>query len=336
MMYKMFLRVLNLFRAIAAVLLLLACGAPHTGFAEFAFLGLAVPLLVILNILSVVYWLFVERKLAWLNMIALVLGYWSLGTFVKFGREVNTVPSEGLSVMSFNVQAFGMFERKESLNLPDDIAAFVKEEDPDIIGLQEFSRVYHTKFSHYPFKSLTAYSEGRNTQAIFSKYPIVGEGSLRLPDTSNNAIYADVLYQGDTLRIYNIHLQSLAIRPGSIKREQSTKLFGRLRYSFTQQQEQAQIIRDHANASPYPVVFCADMNNNQFSRAYHLLKGNKNDSFMEKGRGYGRTLSFSILPFRIDFILADPKFEVLSHKNYAIGLSDHEPVMALLRLGGNK
>ena len=54
--------------------------------------------------------------------------------------------------------------------------------------------------------------------------------------------------------------------------------------------------------------------------------------FIEKGKGFGRTLDFHKLPMRIDFILADPAFEVKSHTNYDVVYSDHYPIMASFKL----
>ena len=56
------------------------------------------------------------------------------------------------------------------------------------------------------------------------------------------------------------------------------------------------------------------------------------DSFEEKGSGYGRTYNYHGLPVRIDFILADEGIEVKSHKNFNVKYSDHFPVMASFSL----
>ncbi|MEH6762206.1 MAG: endonuclease/exonuclease/phosphatase family protein, partial [Maribacter arcticus] len=168
--------------------------------------------------------------------------------------------------------------------------------------------------------------------AVYSRHKILEKGILEFPESSNSAIFVDVKYMGDTIRIYNLHLESLKIRPRSIKRERSDKLFGRLRHSFAKQQEQSTIVREHMNNSPYKNIVCGDFNNTQFSNSYFTIKGNLKDSFLEKGRGYGKTINFWKFPFRIDYILVDPFFEVLSHKNYGINLSDHEPIMATIKI----
>jgi len=59
------------------------------------------------------------------------------------------------------------------------------------------------------------------------------------------------------------------------------------------------------------------------------------DSFREKGIGWGATYYLNqILPYRIDHILVPREYEILAHQNYDIRLSDHLPVMAILKPKG--
>lgn len=227
----------------------------------------------------------------------------------------------------------------KELGVGDSIIGLVKKQDPDVFCIQEHSRIRHRQLKHYPYRSETPYSNGRATQAIFSKYPIVGEGSLDLPDTQNNIIYADVLFQEDTIRIYNLHLQSFKIIPSAENfsdGERSERTYRRLVDTFSKQMEQAEIFRRHFNESPYKNIVCGDFNNTQFSNVYKIVKGDLQDSFLEQGTGIGRTYEFLELPLRIDYILADPDFKVLSHKNFDERLSDHYPVMATLRLNSHQ
>lgn len=101
---------------------------------------------------------------------------------------------------------------------------------------------------------------------------------------------------------------------------------------FEKQEEQANLVVRHMQSVPYKKIITGDFNNNQFSRTYHLIKGDNNDTFDEKGSGFGRTFIFHGVPARIDFILADPTFEVTSHKNFDVKYSDHYPIMASFRL----
>ncbi|NNK21418.1 MAG: hypothetical protein HKP07_08920 [Flavobacteriaceae bacterium] len=105
----------------------------------------------------------------------------------------------------------------------------------------------------------------------------------------------------------------------------------RLGETMKKQKIQANQINQHRQESPYPVVICGDFNNSQYSKVYSSLSKDMKDSFLEKGNGYGTTLSFKILPFRIDYVLVDNTFEVIEHKNYDVVLSDHYPIKAKFR-----
>ncbi|PIB38813.1 endonuclease/exonuclease/phosphatase family protein [Maribacter sp. 4G9] len=320
--------------------LLLACMAPHMKSATLSFLSLIVPVLVLLNILFLLYWLMVKPKRLWLSFVVLVIGFFSLGSFVQFSSG-EAYSEDALKVMSFNIQGFEGFPRNYDRPIVPEIAEFIQKENPDIICLQEFGYygLRNEVFTKYPY-SFTNYEVGSEEKgvlmAIYSKYPIVNKGNIEFPNSLNGASFVDVLYQKDTLRVYNLHLESLKVRPRSLKRERSDRLLGRLRNSFAKQQEQADLIREHMNGVRYSKIVCADMNNTQYSYAYQQLKQELADSFVEKGNGYGRTINFWKFPLRIDFILTDPGIDILDHTNYKVSLSDHEPIMATLKVTSDK
>ena len=64
------------------------------------------------------------------------------------------------------------------------------------------------------------------------------------------------------------------------------------------------------------------------------MKEGFQDTFAEKGSGLGTTYSLKGIPYRIDYILADPSFDVLGHRNYGVRYSDHYPLMATLAFKG--
>lgn len=333
--FKKFMLFLNM---IFSLCLLLACIVPYTNSASLAFVSLAVPLLVLINLLFFLYWLVRRNMLLLLPLSILIYGYVALGTFIGFGGT--TVPDtddRSLSIMSFNSLGFNGKKNEWKSTAGDTIVRFIQNENPDIICFQEFDsrKIRSHYFEEYPYKYVDFKfgSESEKViQAVYSKFKFVGQGILEFPKSSNSAVYVDVKVKRDTLRIYNLHLESLNFRPRNIKRERSDKLLGRLRNSFARQQQQSDIVRTHIDTSPYRTIVCGDFNNNQFSRVYFNIKGDFKDSFLEKGTGYGQTIKFWKFPFRIDFILADPSIKILSHKNYNINLSDHEPIMATLKI----
>ena len=317
-----------------AFLLLTACAVHYISSEKFSllsFLSLTVPFLVGVNLSFFVYWVIRNKSQLWLSFFVLVFGYFVLGTFVRFNFSEEKVLEEDLSVMSYNVRGFNKFGGLDNPNVFEDVKSLIDKEDPDVICFQEAGYLRREEYTKYPYKFLKYINNpGKVLLGIFSKYPIVKSDLINFPRTSNNAAYADILYKKDTIRIYNLHLQSLKINPDPqvLQMEPSDKLFKRLTNSFKMQQEQAKIIKEHCDSTSYKILLCGDFNNTQYSSAYYTIKGDRQDTFVAKGSGFGKTYNFSGIPIRIDYILADEAFEVKSHKNYDEKLSDHYPVMA--------
>jgi endonuclease/exonuclease/phosphatase family metal-dependent hydrolase len=329
------------FSVLFATLLLLCCLAPFIPvyYAPFlSFLSLTAPLFFIANLTAVIYGTITRSRLAWLSLAALLVGYVALGAFYKFGNPGERAPDGTLSVMNYNIRGFDRYNFFRGDHVEEGIISLVERENPDIVCFQEFDYTKSKYFNQYPYRFVNHIfpKERHVVQAIFSKYPIVGKGSLDFPNSANNAIFAEVLYKEDTLRIYNIHLQSFRIVPSRrmLRHMASGALYNRMSATFVKQQEQAELIRQHKASTPYKTILCGDLNNTQYSRIYRMVKGNMNDSYEEKGRAYGTTYKLKFLPFRIDAIMADPSLEVVSHRNFDVRLSDHYPLMASFRLKG--
>ena len=260
-----------------------------------------------------------------------------LGTFYIWNASESPHYGE-LKVMSYNVRSFGIYDELPSKTALNGIRAFVKKEDPDLICIQEPYYNSSKEFKDFPYRSLEyVHMEGKGLLAIFSKYPILETGLLNLPKTNSNGVFVDIAYKDETIRIYNVHLESLGITPGQgiLKNEPTDKIYNGINHAFRKQMEQADVISSHLAASPHKSILCGDFNNGQYSSVYNTIKGDLQDAFLEKGTGYGRTYLFHGLPFRIDFIFADDAFEVKSFTNYDVQYSDHYPVMASFKLRGD-
>lgn len=318
--------------------LLLACLAYFTSpFPLLESLSILVPWLVIGNLILTGLLIFRKNRIVFLPILTLLIAFVSFGSIYKWGSKPHMKTEEGIRIMTYNTRSFGDPRYVTRSDKENKISSFVKGEDPDILCFQEFSNRKRRQFEHYPYRFITPASMGKSTQAIYSKYPIVNTGFIEFPETGNNCIYADVLYKEDTLRIYNVHLQSYKIYRRFIYRNFGMDFIKRLRSVAKQHREQADLVREHRDASPYPSLICGDFNATPFSHTYRILKGNMQDTFREQGTGSGSTFYLSSrFPFRIDYILADDRFEILSHQNFQVRLSDHLPVMAILKPKGEE
>ncbi len=111
----------------------------------------------------------------------------------------------------------------------------------------------------------------------------------------------------------------------------AVRAYSKMEKTFVKQEEQVQIFNNHRKESPLRQIVCADFNNTPFSNIYRITKGEMQDTFDEKGTGFGKTFDLKVVPFRIDFILADKTMQVMTHQNFDLKLSDHYPVLTSIR-----
>jgi endonuclease/exonuclease/phosphatase family metal-dependent hydrolase len=294
-------------------------------------LSLFVPTLIIINVIFVAYWLVQLKYYFLISTIALLVGYQYVSVLYKF-KEKTVLLTNDIKIMSYNVRMFNFYKWIDDTEIEQKIVDFINTKDPDIICFQE----YHEFVKHrikYPYKFIKITSKSNHTgQAIFSKYKIINSGSLNFSNSTNNAIFIDILKDNDTVRIYNLHLESLRINPEKeeLTTENSEKLKVRLETGFKIQTNQVNLILQHQNNINHRTVICGDFNNTAFSWAYKQLKEGKKDAFEEAGEGFGSTFNIKF-PIRIDFILCDEAMEVNNFKTYYVKYSDHYPIMARLQ-----
>ncbi len=237
--------------------------------------------------------------------------------------------------MNYNVRLFNLYDWIPEKGVETKIVDFIKETSPQVLCVQEYHPNNHIDFSFFKYKYENLSGKKiTNGQVIFSQYPIINSGSVEFPDTPNNAIFADVVKGKDTLRIYNIHLESMRIdtKAENLKKEDSERLLKRVGKTFEMQQFQAELFLMHKKQCPYKMIICGDFNNSAFSYVYRTIKDDLNDAFKEAGNGFGRTYDFKFFPARIDFILSDEAFAVNGFKTFSTHNSDHFPIMATLGL----
>lgn len=304
-------------------------------------LTLVLPLFLILNALFFIYWLLQLKRQVILSGLVLLLGIAFINKFYKFSSQDIAKEEKDFTIMSYNVRLFNLFEWIDDENVGNNILRFINEQNPDILCIQEYSENAKVDLRVYKYKTIFMEGEQIKTgQAIFSKYPIFNQGDFKIPTAGNNVIYADIKKGKDTIRVYNIHLQSIKISPDvneisehvdAINQSKSQQLFGRIRDAFKKQEQQAEILVKHKNACRYPVIICGDMNNSPFSYVYSSIKSDMNDCFVESGNGFGQTYKFKYYPARIDYIFADKDMLVKSFTTFTkFENSDHFPIMSRL------
>lgn len=325
---------IELFHLLIPSLLIIGtiCVLTIRNYISFIF-SIVLSVLFILNLLIILFFIKKIRRVVF-PCLAILVFLISFGSFIQFNftGEVN---DDSLSILTYNVNGIypenSKFYKKKDKKIID----FVKSKNPDIVVFQEFWNFGQKFFSEYPYQFL-GYRDGytKSLQLILSKYPIKNTGYIDFPDTDNNAMYADIEYNNEVLRVYNIHLQSFGVKLNSklIDYNEISSLFAMVSKSQKYRRNQVNMLKDHFKDFTGKVVIAGDFNSTQFSDTYKELKLSRRDTFKERGMGLGTTFSLLGYPLRLDFILTDKDFEIVSHENFDLKLSDHEPVMSRLKL----
>lgn len=353
---------------IVASLLLLSCANAflHPGpWWLIALLGLLFPLLILLVFGFLIFWILIGSRWGFVSLVALILSWpnlnafyaWNFNAGFKAEKEANAV-----RVLTWNVHYFDQMYRpkqqQQSQRIP--IINFLRQQDADVLCLQEFfesnSPEYDSNINYikqtldYPYHYFVddyrlAHNLYKVGPVIFSRYPIIRTSRLEFDGapqmrTSESLISADLSVNGDTIRVYTTHLQSVMFRRKDyqylekIKKvedsllEASRSIVKKLRQAYAVRGSQAESVRHELESSPYPSILCGDFNDVPNSYTYFQIRGGMQDAFVRRGAGIGRTYASISPTLRIDYIMADEQFDIRQCKKTELSYSDHYPVIA--------
>ncbi len=343
---------------LALLLAYLATHIPPSSFRYLPLFGLAYPFLLIANVLFIVYWVMKKARLAWISLIAILIGWNHFTDFfhLTWSKPTTENTTQQLKLMTFNVHLLGYYDGKNALSTRNEIFEVLKREQADLLCFQEFYHtdrkgVFTTRDTMVQFLPTKYYHE-RFTHALnkkqyfgvamFSKYPMVHKGFVPFSNDPNNfCIYADLKINSDTVRVYNAHLQSIRFKPedyalvdGNKNQEQleqgGKRIVRMLTKAFLKREQQVKRLMEDIKACPYKVILCGDFNDTPVSYTYESLTDLLRDSFLDAGNGIGNTYTGVFPSFRIDYILHDQTMKSIAYKTLPEKLSDHHPVTATI------
>ncbi len=362
--FKRFFIGLNL---VVCVLFLLASLSPIVSplsWWPIGFFSLAVPYFIIIIIFSILFWLVVKPILVLIPVITLLIGTKQIIVLFAWHPSKSFTDKQAdstLRIVDWNVSSmYGLSNDAEKRkHNRTEIAGAILKYEPGIICLQEFNHsfsgktesdnigMFSTKYPYYFFSR--DYSNKSKTYAsgciIFSKYPIIDSGKTDYPkNIAESIIYADILKDGDTIRIYTTHLQSYKFTPtdyGDIEKikdpgnealEASKNIIQKMKGAFEKRAIQAETVRKLTDQSPYPSIICGDFNDVPNSYTYFHSRGSRQDAFLKQDFGVGSSFLSLAPALRIDYIFPDNSFNVIQFDMNDQGLSDHSMLISDLKL----
>jgi len=327
----------------------------------FAYFGLFFPFILVINFAFMLFWLLCRKwKILFISLIACFLCINNIcNTFpIHLIKRTTNETSSRLKIMTYNIDAFSQFSPSRKSTM-DSLLAFVNRKNPDVICFQEFYvynksgqtteknvlkrlKKYPYHFIHYSM-SEDVFSEGL---AIFSKYPIDYKGTCQFSKEYYMTIYADIVVNAKTIRVFNHHMQSYKFTSDERKhyedlvgdfnshlfRDVILKFSSKMNEAYNVRAKQSDIVAKTIDESPYPVIICGDFNDVPVSYTYTTIKQDLVDTYATVGTGYGNTYSHKLFPFRIDYIMVDPSFHPISSRAARVKYSDHYPVISVVGL----
>ena len=302
--FNKFLYIINSLILFALLLTYLTPLIDPINFWPISFIGLAYPILLFINLLFLIFWFFSWEKYFWANFIIIFLGVSHVESFIGINEIEINQSVNSIKILSYNVRLFNKNENIKKQDIDNKIIKFIKSYDAQIFCVQEFEKSENTKILEQFFN--TKIKDKLKLQ-IFSVYEEVNYGVIK----DNICVYKDLKIDKDTIRVYNMHLQSNWIDS--------------IRSSFQNRSNEVKIIKKHIKSSPYKVILCGDLNDTPISYAYNKISKDMKDSFNKSAKGLGGSHT-EIPMLRIDYIFTSKEIESYDYQKHNIKLSDHFPI----------
>ncbi len=320
----------------------------------FSLLSYGYLYLVLLNVVFIVVWLLMSSKWFLLSLVGILVRISFLPLYFQVGGndQIDNAENQYLKVMTFNAHHFrgeGISWDSNDSNMLSFIR-IVEDENPDVLALQEYlvksdtlnltKRLNMIGYVH----SATDNAKGSTRGLIvFSKLPIVNDVCIRL----NSKMYVDLLWNGDTVRLFNMHLDSYRLDEtdkkqihdlshGNVDSTTGRGTLYKFRETILTHEAEWDTMNAYFDTSDRLTVVVGDFNDTPASYFYQQCRKLFVDSYCEAGQGFSTTYhgvftrGATFPAFRIDMVLHTSDMEAVAYRRLKSAISDHYPVIVTL------
>jgi endonuclease/exonuclease/phosphatase family metal-dependent hydrolase len=350
----------------AMILLLLSAYSDSispVNFPLFSFLGMGFPLIVLVNVLFLIWWLiFLRWKPLIVCLLCLFLCRNAIGTYFPLHSPSENLPEGCIKVLTYNVMGFNNAQSHKKNN-PNRILQFIIDSNADIVCIQEH-RCYHGvnllspedlkkalaiyPYSHFSQIKADSHAMDADGMSVYSRFPILATEKIPFENSEYNGAFLSILdINGKKTALINCHLETNRLSDEErkqysdfVKKPDSKKMDAvaesavkKLKPAFKSRALQAEKIANmiRRETNPYMIV-CGDFNDTPISYARNTIKGDLKDAFAETGCGLGITYNQNRFYFRIDYIFHSKNIKSFNCSVGKLKDSDHYPVWTWLQL----
>lgn len=325
-----------------------------------SFLALGFPFITAIMLLALLVLIIKRSKWFILPLAFVAIGWQQISVICRVGFKRDFTmekPPRSLRILSWNVAKWDAPNKftKGGKSYREDMMLMIRNYNADVLCLQEFfesPRSVHHKSNIRELKAmgftysyfvprLNLWDSLYTGSIIVSKFPI--KDSVKFMNASNHSegmSYVDVEIQRHTFRVIVAKLESVGfskedytsleqLKKGHFSAFNGVKtIIRKFKYSYPTRFNQAEMAEEVVNNSPYPVIFCAHLDDVPNSASYFTAKGKLKDAFLEKGSGFGKTWSLLSPTLRISYIFIDPLMKVIQFTTIPAPYSDHYAIVA--------
>ena len=322
---------------------IISCMAPfinptHSGVLYFS--GLAYPFIFLSFFFIAGYMSIVKKKFIFLFL--LIPGILFGLKYIALGSSEHLHSDQDINVYTVNAFSTTLLHENEKTFNAWNTYTNASENQPDIICVQELPQ---TVSNFFPIaEKFNVFSKSKSNLKIATHYTILSGGDIKDEEGLRFAIYADILINGDTVRVYNFHLYSNKIsawltsadktkNPGAGQLiEGSERIKERIFTAAKRRAIQAKKLKWHLSACEHAVIVCGDMNETPQTFVYQQIKSNLYDTFRKGPVGLHPTYRKNPSWVRIDYIFNSDDLTAQSYDVLPYEISDHSVVKAVLHL----
>ena len=341
---------------VMAALMLLACGLSAglnpADYPHAALFGLGFPLLLLLNLLFIPFWLVFCIRYVWLPFVGMLLSVSYIYDYCPLNWP-EKAPQDALMLMTYNTEFLGRGEKDADGGYS--LLEYMAASGADVICIQEGIAQSKNPSQEYADSVMAAagyhirhLNDGKaEPQFIYSRLPILDVHRVAYESSTNGSMAMELLYEGDTILVVNNHLESYKLTPEdkqvykdiihdpeNIRSERSSRdLVRKMADASRMRGPQIDSVLNYVRHSGREgVVVCGDFNDSPISYSCRRCSSALTSAFRQSGNGLGLSYNQKGFYFRIDHIFVSDYWQTYeTHVDKTALWSDHYPMITYLK-----
>lgn len=309
---------------LAVLLAILIPSFPPVWAGKLSFISLVAVPLFLINGLLFLGLLWTRSQWKWVSALLILGSLPSMACHIALPHPFSHAKKnvDPLRLISWNAEGFQL-----NVDTLKAAAYYINEQVPDICCLQERPHnnllpwdSLQAAFPQHPYRVINSREDEVLNLALFSKWQIMQTKEYYFTDSYNKILQADIQVGTQSIRLFNVHLQTTGLHSGISPCE----VLPTWQHNAIWRNQQVDQLIQAIQESPFPVIVCGDFNDVPSSYAYHRVARLMQDCFLQAGRGWAGSYQPGGGTVRIDYMFCSKSMTVSQYNLTSTPWSDHK------------